>query len=373
MKDGFIKVAAASVCTSVADPKANCEEIKKRIHEADCAGVNVLVLPELAVTGYTCGDLFCSGVLLAGVKDALAEICAATEEAYPLVIVGAPLKYCGKLYNCAVAIKDGQILAVVPKTHLPNSGDRYELRHFASGEGIDDGVITLLGTDVPFGTNLLLQHDELENYCIGIELGEDLWAPETPGGFLTAAGATILAHPAATDEAVGKADYRRTLTASVSARLCCGYVSAEAGMNESTQDSVFAQHHLIAENGTVLAENPPFGAAGLLISEIDIDRLASDRSAQTAFLTAPEDACAKIFFTQPIRETALTRKIEKNPFVPADAATLRTQCETILQIQAHGLKKRIAHAYAKTAVIGISGGLDSCLALLVAVRAFDLL
>jgi len=373
MKHGFIKAAAGSVRTAVADPISNAEEIKLRIQEADEAGVNLLVLPELAVTGCSCGDLFASGLLLKSAMQALGDICDFTKGKYPLVIVGLPVRHREKLYNCAAAVLDGRVLAFVPKTHLPNGGDSYERRQFASGEAIEDSEILFRGEPVPFGSNLILRHTELEDYCVGIEIGTDLWAPCPPCEFLTACGASVIANPSATPEIVGRADYRRLMTKSASARLYCGYVCSNAGPFESTQDAVWSQHHLIAENGALLCENPPFGTAGLTVSEIDLERLTSERQKDTLFTLCDDDACQVISFDQPIRETALTRTFEKNPFVVSDKAEMDNRCETVLQIQSHGLYKRLVHTHSKTAVIGISGGLDSCLALLVAVRAFDLM
>lgn len=372
MKDGFIRVAAGSVNTVVADTKWNAEEIKHRIQEADQAGVNLLVLPELCLTGYSCGDLFYSQVLQQGALDALKDICDYSSGKYPLVILGLPLLLGGKLYNCAAAIYDGHVLAIVPKTHLPNYGEFYELRQFTSGQGLPNTQIQLGGMSVPFGTNLLLCHETLEHYCIGIELCEDLWAPAPPSQALTAAGATIIANLSASDETIGKADYRRMLVASTSARLLCGYIYANAGPGESSQDLVFSQQHLIAENGTLLAENPPFGDCPLLISQLDVARLTGERHRQTSFATQAGSYTA-VPFAQPLRKTVLTRHIDKNPFVPAGNDQIAARAEAILQMQAQGLKKRLSHIHAKTAVLGISGGLDSCLALLVAVRAFDLL
>jgi len=373
MKDGFLKVAAGSVRTTVADTIANTEEIKARIQEADEASVNLLVLSELAVTGYSCGDLFYSEVLQQAALRAMEDICDFTGDKYPLVILGLPLKHRGKLYNCAAAVQGGRVLAFVPKTHLPNYNEFYELRQFTSGEDIEDSEILFRGRPVPFGTNLLLRHETMENYCVGVELCEDLWAPCPPSEFLTRSGATIIANPSASDEIIGKAEYRRMLVSATSARLLCGYVYCNAGPSESTQDVVFSQQHLIAENGTLLAENPPFGDASLLITELDVNRLSGERHKETTFSLYPDGGCMVVPFAQPLRETRLTKPIAKNPFVPAAGDQLAARAEAILQIQARGLKKRIEHAHSKTAVVGISGGLDSCLALLVMVRAFDLM
>lgn len=322
MKDGFIKVAAGSIRTTIADTLANAEEIKARIKEADQAGVNLLVLPELAVTGYSCGDLFYSEVLQRGALQALSDICRFTRGKYPLVILGLPILHRGKLYNCAAAVLDGRVLAFVPKTHLPNYSEFYELRQFTSGVDMDDGEILFDGHAVPFGTDILLRHISMEEYCIGIELCEDLWAPCPPSEFLCRSGAVVIANPSASDEIIGKADYRRLLVTATSARLLCGYVYANAGPFESTQDVVFSQHHLIAENGTLLSENPPFGGATLTVTELDLRRLTGERHRETTFSLYPESACREVSFSQALRPTALTRPIAKNPFVPAESSQL---------------------------------------------------
>ncbi len=373
MKDGFLKVAAGSVRTTVADTRANAAEIKARIEEADRAGVNLLVLPELAITGYSCGDLFYSETLQRGALAALEEIAEFTCGKYPLVIVGLPLRVRGKLYNCAAAVLDGEVLAFVPKTYLPNYGEFYELRQFTSGTEAAPGEVAFRGRAVPFGTKLLLRHRTMDSFAVGIELCEDLWAPCPPSEFLARCGATVIANPSASDEIIGKAEYRRMLVQATSARLLCGYVYCSAGPWESTQDVVYSQHHLIAENGTLLAENPPFGEKTLLITELDISRLTGERHRETTFTLGGAEACRTVVFDQMLRETELTRFVAKNPFVPAADDQLAARAEAILQIQARGLQRRMVHAHAKTAVVGISGGLDSCLALLVMVRAFDLM
>jgi NAD+ synthase (glutamine-hydrolysing) len=372
MKDGFIKTAAGSVNTVVADPEANAEEAVRRIRQADAAGVNLLVLPELCLTGYTCGDLFYSDTLLQGALDALERVCKDTAGTYPLVILGVPVMRDGKLYNCAAAIQGGELLALVPKTFLPNYGEFYELRQFTSGEGAR-GEVTFRGRAVPFGTDIILCHDRMDSYKVGIELCEDLWAPCPPSEALSRSGALVIANCSASNETIGKAEYRRALVSSTSARLLCAYVYCSAGPGESTQDIVFSQHHIIAENGTILAENPPFGGAELVCTEVDLNRLCGERRRQTSFTLLPEDGYRRVTFSQPMRETALTRSVAKNPFVPDSGSELSARAEAILNIQAAGLKKRLEHTRAKTAVVGISGGLDSCLALLVAARAFDLI
>jgi NAD+ synthase (glutamine-hydrolysing) len=315
MKDGFIKTAAGSVNTVVADPEANAEEAVRRIRQADAAGVNLLVLPELCLTGYTCGDLFYSDTLLQGALDALERVCKDTAGTYPLVILGVPVMRDGKLYNCAAAIQGGELLALVPKTFLPNYGEFYELRQFTSGEGAR-GEVTFRGRAVPFGTDIILCHDRMDSYKVGIELCEDLWAPCPPSEALSRSGALVIANCSASNETIGKAEYRRALVSSTSARLLCAYVYCSAGPGESTQDIVFSQHHIIAENGTILAENPPFGGAELVCTEVDLNRLCGERRRQTSFTLLPEDGYRRVTFSQPMRETALTRSVAKNPFVP---------------------------------------------------------
>jgi NAD+ synthase (glutamine-hydrolysing) len=375
MKDGFIKAAAGSVAITVADVKANTVEIKKRIAQADAAGVNLLVLPELCITGYTCGDLFYSDTLLNAAIEAAADICHYTADKYPVVIAGLPVKYHYKLYNCAAVIHQGRILALVPKTHLPNYAEFYEKRQFSSADKLMNinAHVLVNGKKIPIGSHILFRHAEMEAYRFGVELCEDLWAPSPPSEGLCKNGAVIIANPSASNEVIAKEGYRRMLVSSTSARLICGYIYCNAGPNESTQDIVFSQHHIICENGAMLAENKPFEERDLLITELDCGRLANERHKMTSYVSVPDESCLVIEFKQKMKETVLTRKIEKQPFVPSDDALLNERAQTILRIQTYGLKKRLEHTQSKTAVVGISGGLDSCLALLVMVRAMDLM
>ncbi len=373
MKNGFIKVAAGSVAVSVADVKHNVAQIKERIAQADAAGVNLLVLPELCVTGATCGDLFLTRKLQQAATEGLADIAAATADKYPVVVVGLPVRHNGKLFNCAAVLHDGQVLALIPKTNLPNHAASYERRCFASADAIDaeqGECVTIGGDEVLICAQTVFRCAELPEFCFGVEIGEDLWAADTPSGALSAQGATIIANPSALAEAVGVADYRRMLVQSASARLLCGYVCANAGPEESTQDSVCSRHHLIAENGVLLTENKPFASCDLLISEIDVQRMADERLRNSLI-----EGTAPVFeyeFSQPVHQTKLTRHFDANPFVP-DSADMDARAEAILQIQAHGLARRLDLTWSKKAVVGISGGLDSTLALLVMVRAMDLL
>ncbi len=371
MKDGFLKVAASSVTVSVADVLANRTAIEQRIDRADSERVNLLVLPELALSGYTCGDLFFSETLLAAAKEALLTLADYTRGKYPIVIVGLPIVHGGELYNAAAVLFNGEVLGIVPKTYLPNHSDMEEARRFASGAHVASGAVVHLGArDVPFGTDLLFAHRELRDYIFGVEICEDLWAPVPPSAALACAGALLIANPTASGESVGKAAHRRMLVESASARLLCAYVLACAGPEESTQDGVFARHHLIAQKGTILAENAPFADdSDLTVTEVDLQKLALERRKNASFASRRSGEFREIFFDQTVRQTRLVRPIAKTPFVPEGADAIAKRAELILNIQSHGLAKRITHTHARSIVLGISGGLDSTLALLVSVRA----
>lgn len=371
MKDGFIKVAAGIPECTVADISANISEIKRIIDKADRQNINILALPELCVTGYTCGDLFFSDTLLTGAKSALTELARFTAGKYPVVILGLPLLLRSKLYNCAAVLSDGKILGIVPKTHMPNYSEFYEQRQFTSGLLAPDDSITLDGLTVPFGTDIIFCHKELCEYTFGVEICEDVWAASQPSEGLCRAGAEIIINPSASNEVIGKSEYRKTLVSATSARLLCGYLYVSSGTGESTQDLVYSGHSLVYENGTLLAESAPFEEKELTVSEIDIKKLCGERHRNTSF--EPLDGYRTVLFSQKIIETKLTRQYEKTPFVPSDKNDLAKIAEAILRIQSYGLKKRLGHTGSKTAVIGISGGLDSTLALLVTVRAMRLL
>ena len=373
MKDGFLKVGAAAVSLTVADVPGNTRVIRESIQKAHEMGLNLVVYPELCLTGYTCGDLFYSDVLQQAAMKALEELTRFTAGKYPVVIVGLPVRYRGKLYNCAAVLRDGACLGIVPKVHLPNHSEFYEQRQFTSGGELPaSAAVEVCGQPVPMGTDLLFAHDTMENYVFGVEICEDLWAPCPPCETLCRNGALVIANLSASDEVVGKAEYRKTLLSATTGRLACGYIYSAAGPEESTQDMVFSRHNLIGENGTILAENPPFGTKEFTITELDVNKLANERHKNNTIADDLEDCCL-IAFSQPMRETELTRYVPKNPFVPTDDRELNQRAESILQIQSYGLAKRLRHAWAKTAVIGISGGLDSTLAILVAVRAMKLL
>ena len=366
MKDGFLKAAALSPALRVADCAYNAGRIVEAMRECAAQGVKLAVFPELALTGYTCGDLFFQQALQQAALRGLGQVLEASREWDLLALVGLPLAVNGKLYNCAAAVCRGRLLGLVPKTCLPNYGEFYEKRHFAPGDK-RVRTVTVCGQQAPFGTQLLFRCRQMPEFVLGVELCEDLWSALPPSTFHALAGATVIANLSASDETVGKAEYRRALVANQSARLLCCYLYASAGHGESTQDMVFAGHDLVAENGVLLAETEPF-KGGDAVSELDCARMLAERARNTSFV--PNDEGYQVIgFDLAVTETALTRWVDPAPFVPGDARRRAERCELILRMQADGLAKRIEHTHAKTAVIGISGGLDSCLALLVAARA----
>ena len=366
MRDGFLKAAALSPALRVADCAYNTQQIIAQLKDAAARGVKLAVFPEFCLTGYTCGDLFLQHTLQQGALTGLQSILDASRELDVVALVGLPLLVRGKLYNVAAVLCRGRLLGLVPKTYLPNYGEFYEKRQFTPGSTEVEWV-TVCGQQVPFGTSLLFRCCEMPSFVLGVEICEDLWSALPPSTFHALAGATVVANLSASDETVGKAEYRRALVQNQSARLLCGYLYASAGHGESTQDMVFGGHDLIAENGTLLSEALPF-AGGWAETELDCQRMESERARNTSFEPSAEGYQTVEFHLEPT-ETPLTRWVDPTPFVPHDQRLRAQRCELILKMQADGLAKRLEHARAKTAVIGISGGLDSCLALLVAVRA----
>ncbi|MDR2162882.1 MAG: NAD(+) synthase [Clostridiales Family XIII bacterium] len=448
MIKGFVRVAAVTPGIKVADCAYNAARIEEAVHAAASKGARIVALPELAITGYTCGDLFLQDTLLESAKAALSGLVKGSAGHEEVVVVGMPLAHGGKLYNVAAVYSDGELLAFVPKTHLPNYGEFYEQRHFSSAPigldyvsfsvapeeyGPDDGmsdsvVIPIYDTDddfyneddeddinddgyyeeIPFGTDIVFRCEEEPDFTFAVEICEDLWAPSPPSVRHTANGAMIIANLSAGNETIGKASYRRLLTRGQSGRLICGYIYANAGLGESTQDMVFSGHCIIAENGSVIAENPPFGSSrgGIVLSDIDIHGLARDRRYNNAFIptrarartgdgditreeyeeimfsqtefaessaavVAADTTGKVILFAKPgeHRKNMLYRFVDPHPFVPGSDTERAERCEEILAMQSSALAKRLIHTGAKTAVVGVSGGLDSTLALLVAVRA----
>ena len=372
MRDGFIKVAAGTPKIRVADCRYNAEQIFTMMREADKQGVKVLCLPELCLTGYTCGDLFLQDTLLCGAEEGLQTILEATRNLDMVTVLGLPVrcKWDNKLYNCAAVIQSGEILGLVPKTYLPNYGEFYEQRWFASGAGVETSV-DLCGETVDMDAAGLFACEKVPNLVLGVEICEDLWATEPPSARLARGGATVILNLSASNELVGKSGYRRNLVVGQSGRLVCGYVYADAGEGESTTDLVFTGHNMIAENGALLAERR--FATGLTISEIDVDRLAYERRRMTTFNGQRQADLWRASFSLPLEETRLTRAVSPAPFVPADAEDRAERCNEILTIAALGLNKRWEHTGARTAVVGLSGGLDSTLAILITAVAMKLL
>lgn len=371
MDYGFIKVAAATPKIKVADVDCNTELICNQIDEAAKNGAKVLVFPELCLTGYTCSDLFWQSLMLEKVKEKTIEIARYSKDYDMLIMIGIPYEHNGKLYNVGVVLHKGKILGMVTKKHLPNYSEFYEARHFTKGF---KKVVTVdfAGQKVPMGMNILFKCENRPDMVVGVEICEDLWVPNPPSIRHTMAGATIIANLSASDEVTGKSIYRRDLVAGQSARLICGYIYADAGEGESSTDLVYSAHNMIAENGRMLAEAKRF-INQTVYGDIDLDRIKNERRKMTTYDSKDEEDYTVVTFEMNMDNNELSTKINNMPFVPGDIAKRNERCEEILTIQAMGLKKRLEHTNAKSAVIGISGGLDSTLALLVTVRAFDML
>ncbi len=416
MNHGFVKVAAATPKIKVGDCKHNAEEICRKMDEVYDNGASLVVFPELCITGYTASDLFWQSTLLENAKKVLMEIILPHSNNMELIaIVGLPMKYQGKLYNVAAVLYDGEIMGIVPKSYLPNYAEFYEARHFSSGKEIDglielpysekqteedmfvrgayiiknfrlqsgkkkdeyddeydeyDDEIEFDSQTISFGTNLLFRCVNIENFTFAVEICEDLWAPNPPSTGYALAGATVIANLSASDETTGKDVYRRNLVSGQSARTLSAYIYADAGEGESSTDLVFAAHNIIAENGTILAEAERFQNE-TVYADIDLDRLAAERQKMTTFFPDSNTEYEEIEIELEDRAVPFQRKIDPAPFVPSNEREREKRCEEILSIQTEGLKKRLSHTGCQNAVIGISGGLDSTLALLITVRAFD--
>ena len=373
MQDGFVKIAAATPDLRVADCAYNASEIVKQAKQAAAKGAHLVVFPELCLTGYTCGDLFLQRTLLDGALTALDTVRRETAELNAAVVVGLPLVQQGKLFNVAAVLCGGKIEGVVPKQFIPNYSEFYEARHFVSGAGVPFQTISLLGQDTLFagGEPLVFQCADMPEFTLGVEICEDLWVANPPSTRLAQAGATVIVNLSASDEIIGKASYRRDLVRQQSARLLCAYLYADAGFGESTQDLVFAGHDLIAENGALLAESKLFDR-GVIYADIDVQRLTHERRRMNTFVTEQNPAVAALP-VHPGANDLTDRTFPRTPFVPASKALRDERCEEILCLQATGLATRLRHTHAKTAVVGLSGGLDSTLALIVLVHAFDML
>lgn len=378
MKDGFVKVAAASPKQKVADCGYNGEQILENIRAAEALGVKLLVFPELCISGYTCGDLFLQDTLVQACRREILRLLEQTKDLDLLFVVGFPFAYLNRLYNVAAFCKGGQILGLVPKRNLPNYQEFYEARHFTPGPE-EAFVVHIPGYDgdVFFGTDILLQCEQLPELVIAGEVCEDLWVPDSPSIRHALCGATVICNPSASDELATKPAYRRNLVAMQSAKLMAGYIYADAGNDESTQDLVYSGHGVISENGSILAESKLF-THELTVTELDVKRLAAERRKMTTFGQGRADTNGHSEYVRQrisfrFEETKLTRVFPQTPFVPSKEQVKKQRCEEILTLQAMGLRKRLVHTGCKTSVIGLSGGLDSTLALIVTVKAYDLL
>ncbi|MDE7305058.1 MAG: NAD(+) synthase [Alistipes sp.] len=371
---GFLKVAAAIPRVRVADCEYNAAHIVALAEQAAQRGVEIVAFPELAVTGYTCGDLLLQSTLLDAADEALAEIVRATRKLPLTILAGVPLRHGSTLYNCAAVFTQGRILGAVPKIHIPDYGEFYENRWFASGAGIAEEKILAAGQETDFGADLTFEVNGVE---FGVEICEDLWTAIPPSSQMALNGAKAIFNLSASPEAVGKHAYLRELVAQQSARTISAYVYCSAGPGESSTDLVFAGNGLIAENGTILREAPRFtGEEQLVVADVDIRRLEFERRRNTSFRrheAETENTVIEMEIPESLRAAALDRDVDPLPFVPRDEADRNERCEEIFNMQAHGLAQRLAHTGCKCAVVGISGGLDSTLALLATVRAFDLL
>lgn len=376
MKYGFVKVAAAIPLVKVADCQFNAQQAGRLISEADSKGVQVIIFPELNLTGYSCGDLFGQSLLLEQAEMALMQVMNETRQLDIISIVGMPVTVNSTLMNCAVVLQRGKILGVVPKTYLPNYKEFYEQRWFApSSAHADNTMVRLCGQQVPVSANLIFESVDL---CFGIEICEDVWATIPPSSKLALQGADVIFNMSADTENICKHQYLRSLIAQQSARCLAGYVFASSGFGESTTDVVFAGNAFIYENGTLLAASERFSfEEQLIVSEIDVERLRNERMLNTTFsasVRAYKDCPVKripVELAQTGEECTLTRPVEPHPFVPEGGKLLDERCEEIFSIQVAGLAKRLVHTGCKTVVVGISGGLDSTLALLVCVKTFD--
>ena len=370
MKNGFVKVGAATPKIRIADPMYNADELIRLTQEANARGVRVLVFPELSITGYTCGDLFYHDTLIKGAVDALDRYLGHTKDTNCLCFVGLPIAYGNKLYSCAAACYSGKLLGIVPKTILRNRPPYSEERIFTAAPdsfGID---IPFGNKTVPFGKDLLFVCHELPSLKIAAEIGADAYAPYSPSCEHTAAGATLVCNPSASGETVGMANYRKQNLQALTRRLLTGYVMSEAGFGESTTDHVFGGHKIVLENGDLLAEQTPFAEDdGILISEIDVDAILFERRRNGLSQEGAYNLYRTVEFSLHLEKTELTRSVDPHPFIPADLSKRYARCENILAIQTTALKTRVERAFAKKLVLGISGGLDSTLALLVMVRA----
>lgn len=374
-EQGFVRVGAVVPKLKVADTEFNCNEIIKQIEIASNNKIQIAVFPELCITGYTCQDLFEQDILLEEAEKSLDKILEYTNNLDIICIIGMPIKAENQLFNTAVVIQKGRILGIVPKTFIPNYSEFYEKRWFTSSKNANNKEIEILGQKVPFGIDLLFKDKANNEICFGIEICEDVWAVEPPSNKLSLLGANIIFNLSASNEVIGKKEYRRELVKMQSAKTISGYVYCSSGVNESTSDVVFSGESMIFENGSCLANNQRFDfESNMIFTEIDTKRLANDRRKNTSFMGNPVDLeYREIEINIPDNIESLTREYSKTPFVPEDKKKISEICEEILNIQSYGLAKRLLHTNINKTVIGISGGLDSTLAFLVITKAYEIL
>ena len=368
MYDGFIKVAAATPELRVADVEFNAEKSLECIKSAAEHGAKLIVLPELGLTSYSCGDLFFQVNLINRAKDALIKLATQTAKLDILSVIGLPVLHLGKLYNCSAFIKSGEILGFATKSNLPNYGEFCEPRYFNTMA--ENTTVSIEGKDVPIGPNLIFTARDMETFSVAADICEDLWTAAPPSNRHCANGATIIVNQSAGNELVGKSAWRKKLVEVQSARCASVYVYANAGMGESTTDMVFAGHNMIYEAGIPLAESKPF-SEGIIYADADVQKVIHERCRISSYPSRSDSRYEKIFFDTKIKETKLERNFSQSPFIPSNADDIKSHCEEIFTIQYHALKKRLSHIGAKTVTIGISGGLDSTLALLVTAKAFE--
>lgn len=374
MKNGFIKVCSATSDIQVANPKFNAQKILEIIKEKNKEDVKLIVFPELCLTAYTCSDLFLQDILLEQALEQLFFIARETKDYDMLIAVGLPMLKDAKLYNVAAVIFKGKVIGIVPKTHIPNYSEFYEARHFCKGNEIAEYIkLEQQEEMIPFGSKILFRATNMKEFVLGVEICEDVWVPISPSAYHAKAGATVIANLSASDETTGKADYRRELIKGQSANLVCAYIYADAGEGESTTDFVYSGHNLIFENGTLLKESKRFENEQI-VTEVDLQRLQSERRRISTYqiedVLRDEYVYVDVTFSK-VEPVKMTRVFGRAPFVPSNKLDREKRCEEILMLQAMGLKKRLTHTHSQSAVIGISGGLDSTLALLVTALAFD--
>lgn len=370
MKDGFVKVAAITPAMRVADCEYNAEQIIECIKTAAGNGAVIAVLPELSVTGYTCSDLFLQQAMLDKAEQCVRMIIEETEDLNILSVFGVPVRYRSSLYNCAAVVCKGELLGLVPKMNIPNYSEFYEARHFTAGSS--EIIFNFAGFETAILPRAIFICESMPRLRVGVEICEDLWTVSPPSEQLAFAGANVILNPSASDETIGKREYRQSLVKMQSARLISAYIYSDCGFGESTTDLVFSSHNIIAENGTVLAESPRF-CENITYADIDVFKLDAERRRSNTFPPTDDNIAEQVYFDLDISDTKLERKFDKNPFVPSNTDSVNSRCNEILSIQATGLATRLKHTGIKNVVIGLSGGLDSTLALIACVHAFDML